>query len=64
MLIEVDSEYKIYSERLNVLEKQFDGVLSLTAYGSIFRHSVVLKRRAHLLKSSGQFEVQVLAFWQ
>ena len=26
--------------------------ISLTAYGSIFRHSVVLKRRAHLLKNS------------
>ncbi len=59
MLIEVDSEYKIYSERLNVLEKQFMEYKShsLWFYLQAFR---CFKEKSSSLKKLGQFEVQVL----
>ena len=61
MLIEVDSEYKIYSERLNVLEKQFMEYKShsLWFYLQAFR---CFKEKSSSLKKLGQFEVQVLLF--
>ena len=47
MLVEVDSEYKIYSERLRALEKQFYDE-SRIASGSIYRRLNVTGKRVLL----------------
>ena len=61
MLVEVDSEYKIYSERLRVLEKQFEDYRShsIWFYLQAFR---CYREKSSSLKKLGTFEVQVLAF--
>ncbi len=61
MLVEIDSEYKIYSERLRVLEKQFyeDGSHSIWFYLQAFR---CFREKSSSLKKLGKFEVRVLLF--
>ena len=61
MLVEVDSEYKIYSERLRVLEKQFyeDRSHSIWFYLQAFR---CFREKSSSLKKLGMFEVRVLLF--
>ena len=61
MLVEVDSEYKIYSERLRALEKQFyeDKSHSIWFYLQAFR---CFRDKSSSLKKLGKFEVQVLLF--
>ena len=61
MLVEVDSEYKIYSERLRALEKQFyeDKSHSIWFYLQAFR---CFRDKSSSLKKLGMFEVQVLLF--
>ena len=62
MLVEVDSEYKIYSERLRALEKQF--------YEDQLQKYLVLsagvpaafREKSSSLKKLGMFEVRVLLF--
>ena len=53
MLVEVDSEYKIYSERLRVLEKQFYEDTDPTVSGSICRHSAAIREKSSSLKKLG-----------
>ena len=54
MLVEIDSEYKIYSERLRVLEKQFyeDGSHSIWFYLQAFR---CFREKSSSLKKLGKF---------
>ena len=61
MLINVDSEYKILSERLRVLEKLFDEekVHSLIFYLEAFK---CYREKSSSLKKLGMFEVRVLSF--
>ncbi len=61
MLVEIDSEYKIYSERLRALEKQFyeDGSHSIWFYLQAFR---CFREKSTSLKKLGKFEVRVLLF--
>ena len=61
MLVEVDSEYKIYSERLRALEKQFyeDKSHSIWFYLQAFR---CFREKSSSLKKLGMFEVRVLLF--
>lgn len=61
MLVEVDSEYKIYSERLRALEKQFyeDRSHSIWFYLQAFR---CFREKSSSLKKLGMFEVRVLLF--
>ncbi len=61
MLVEVDSEYKIYSERLRVLENQFqeDRSHSIWFYLQAFK---CFRDKSSSLKKLGKFEVQVLLF--
>ena len=61
MLVEIDSEYKIYSERLRALEKQFyeDKSHSIWFYLQAFR---CFRDKSSSLKKLGLFEVQVLLF--
>ncbi len=61
MLVEVDSEYKIYSERLRALEKQFyeDRSRSIWFYLQAFR---CFREKSSSLKKLGMFEVRVLLF--
>ena len=61
MLVEVDSEYKIYSERLRVLEKQFyeEKSHSIWFYFQAFR---CFRDKSSSLKKLGVFEVRVLLF--
>ena len=61
MLVEVDSEYKIYSERLRALENQFyeERSRSVWFYLQAFR---CFRDRSSSLKKLGMFEVQVLLF--
>ena len=61
MLVEVDSEYKIYSERLRALEKQFyeERSRSIWFYFQAFR---CFRERSSSLKKLGTFEVRVLLF--
>lgn len=61
MLVEVDSEYKIYSERLRALEKQFyeDKSRSVWFYLQAFR---CFRDKSSSLKKLGMFEIRVLLF--
>ena len=61
MLINVDSEYKILSERLRVLEKHFyeEHTHSLLFYMEAFR---CFREKSSALKKLGTFEVYVLYF--
>ena len=61
MLVEVDSEYKIYSERLRALEKQFyeERSHSIWFYLQAFR---CFREKSSSLKKLGMFEVRVLLF--
>lgn len=61
MLINVDSEYKIMTERLRVMEKLFEEerVHSLIFYMEAFR---CYREKSTTLKKLGTFEVRVLAF--
>ena len=61
MLVEVDSEYKIYSERLRALEKQFyeEKSHSIWFYLQAFR---CFRDKSSSLKKLGEFEVRVLLF--
>lgn len=61
MLINVDSEYKILTERLRVMEKQFyeEKTHSLIFYLEAFR---CYREKSTTLKKLGMFEVRVLAF--
>ncbi len=61
MLVEVDSEYKIYSERLRALEKQFyeEKSHSIWFYLQAFK---CFRDKSSSLKKLGEFEVRVLLF--
>lgn len=61
MLVQVDSEYKIYSERLRVLEKQFyeERSHSIWFYLQAF---LCFREKSSTLKKLGMFEVRVLLF--
>ena len=61
MLVEVDSEYKIYSERLHALEKQFyeEKSHSIWFYFQAFR---CYRDKSSSLKKLGTFEIRVLLF--
>lgn len=61
MLVEVDSEYKIFSERLRALEKQFyeEKSHSIWFYLQAFR---CFREKSSSLKKLGMFEVRVLLF--
>lgn len=61
MLVNVDSEYKIYSERLRVLEQQFDEEKShsIWFYMEAFK---CFRDKSSSLKKLGTFEVRVLYF--
>ena len=61
MLVDVDSEYKIYSERLHALEKQFyeEKSHSIWFYFQAFR---CYRDKSSSLKKLGTFEIQVLLF--
>ena len=61
MLVEVDSEYKIYSERLRALEKQFydEKSHSVWFYLQAFK---CYREKSSSLKKLGMFEVRVLLF--
>ncbi len=61
MLINVDSEYKIYSERLRVLEQHFyeEKTNSVWFYLEAFR---CFRDNSSSLKKLGQFEISVLHF--
>lgn len=61
MLVNVDSEYKIYSERLRALEKQFyeEKSHSIWFYLEAFR---CFRDKSSSLKKLGMFEVRVLFF--
>ena len=61
MLVDVDSEYKIYSERLHALEKQFyeEKSHSIWFYFQAFR---CYRDKSSSLKKLGEFEIRVLLF--
>ncbi|MCC2254026.1 DUF5717 family protein [Ruminococcus sp. CLA-AA-H200] len=61
MLVDVDAEYKIYSERLRALEKQFyeDKSHSIWFYLQAFK---CFRDKSSSLKKLGMFEVRVLLF--
>ena len=61
MLVEIDSEYKIYSERLRALEKQFyeEKAHSVWFYLQAFK---CFREKSSSLKKLGEFEVRVLLF--
>lgn len=61
MLINIDSEYKILTERLRVMEKIFneEKVHSLIFYMEAFR---CYREKSTTLKKLGMFEVRVLSF--
>ncbi|PWJ48253.1 DUF5717 family protein [Faecalicatena contorta] len=61
MLVNVDSEYKIYSERLRALERQFyeEKTHSIWFYMEAFK---CFRDKSSSLKKLGAFEVQVLHF--
>ncbi len=61
MLVNVDSEYKIYSERLRALERQFyeEKTHSIWFYMEAFK---CFRDKSSSLKKLGAFEVQVLFF--
>jgi len=61
MLVEVDPEYKIYSERLRALEKQFyeEKSHSIWFYLQAFK---CFRDKSSSLKKLGEFEVRVLLF--
>ena len=61
MLVQVDSEYKIYSERLRALENLFNGtkVSSTLFYFEAFK---CFRDKTHSLKKLGMFEIRVLFF--
>ena len=61
MLVEVDPEYKIYSERLRALEKQFyeEKSHSIWFYLQAFK---CFRNKSSSLKKLGEFEVRVLLF--
>ncbi|CUX27642.1 hypothetical protein BN3456_01003 [Clostridium sp. C105KSO13] len=61
MLVNVDSEYKIYSERLRALERQFyeEKTHSIWYYLEAFK---CFRDKSSSLKKLGTFEVQVLYF--
>ena len=61
MLVQVDSEYKIYSERLRVLENLFytNKVSSTLFYFEAFK---CFRDKTHSLKKLGVFEIRVLFF--
>lgn len=61
MLINVDSEYKILSEKLRILEKLFDAdrTNSLLFYLEVFR---CYREKSTSLKKLGMFEIRVLLF--
>lgn len=61
MLVDVDSEYKIYSERLRALEKQFyeEKSHSIWFYLQAFK---CFRDKSSSLKKLGMFEVRVLLF--
>jgi hypothetical protein len=61
MLVQVDSEYKIYSERLRILENLFNNnkVSNTLFYFEAFK---CFKDKTHSLKKLGDFEIRVLFF--
>ena len=61
MLVNVDSEYKIYSERLRALEHQFyeEKTHSIWFYMEAFK---CFREKSSSLKKLGMFEVRVLLF--
>lgn len=60
MLVNVDQEYRIYSERLRALERQFyRGAHSILFYMEAFK---CYREKSASLKRLGQFEIQVLLF--
>jgi hypothetical protein len=61
MLVQVDSEYKIYSERLRVLENLFNLTRASSAlfYFEAFK---CFREKTHSLKKLGTFEIRVLYF--
>ncbi|RGO28317.1 hypothetical protein DXB23_03095 [Dorea sp. OM02-2LB] len=60
MLVNVDQEYRILSERLRVLEQQFyRGAHSILFYMEAFR---CYREKSSTLKHLGEFEIQVLLF--
>ena len=60
MLVNVDQEYRILSERLRVLEQQFyRGAHSILFYMEAFR---CYREKSSTLKHLGKFEIQVLLF--
>ncbi len=60
MLINVDQEYRIYSERLRALENQFyQGAHSVLFYMEAFK---CYRDKSSSLKRLGEFEIQVLLF--
>lgn len=61
MLVQVDSEYKIYSERLRVLEKHFDEYRTSNALFYMQALSC-FKEKSSTLKKLGCFEIRVLHF--
>ncbi len=60
MLVNVDQEYRILSERLRVLEQQFyRGAHSILFYMEAFK---CYREKSSTLKHLGEFEIQVLLF--
>lgn len=60
MLVNVDQEYRIYSERLRALERQFyRGAHSILFYMEAFK---CYRDKSSSLKRLGQFEIHVLLF--
>ena len=60
MLVNVDQEYRILSERLRVLEQQFyRGAHSIIFYMEAFK---CYREKSSTLKHLGEFEIQVLLF--
>lgn len=60
MLVNVDQEYRILSERLRVLEQQFyRGAHSILFYMEAFK---CYREKSSTLKRLGEFEIQVLLF--
>lgn len=60
MLVNVDQEYRILSERLRVLEQQFyRGAHSILFYMEAFK---CYREKSSTLKHLGKFEIQVLLF--
>ncbi|SHJ76545.1 DUF5717 family protein [Hespellia stercorisuis] len=60
MLVNVDQQYKIYSERLRVLEQQFfEGAHSILFYMEAYK---IYREKSTTLKRLGTFEIHVLLF--